>query len=261
MRVAVCLSGQPRSVEDTFPYIYNNIIVPNNADVFVHLNFDPNNTYIEKSHMDKKNCIVPSNADEIVKNLYNPKRMLVEIPKNFSKPTFNIPENRISGSMVMNKHKNWSEEEHRSHCVKQLFSLYYSIFKCNELKEVYANEHGIVYDYVIRIRFDSMPMSPLDCSKYDPNFIYYQELGQPDNLISEWINFGSNSIMNVYASLYFMTDYLNTFDFMKKSDRQPNTLEPSDRSAGFSEYYIRDLMYLCKIPKQPFNINCGLHNH
>jgi len=48
MRVALCLSGQPRNALYTFSYIYNNIIKPNNADVFMHLNFENDNRYIIK---------------------------------------------------------------------------------------------------------------------------------------------------------------------------------------------------------------------
>jgi hypothetical protein len=41
-KVALCISGQPRSALETFSLIYENIIVPNNADVFIHMNFDSN---------------------------------------------------------------------------------------------------------------------------------------------------------------------------------------------------------------------------
>ena len=48
-KIALCISGQPRNAIETFPLIYENIIIPNNADVFIHMNFDSNNTYIENS--------------------------------------------------------------------------------------------------------------------------------------------------------------------------------------------------------------------
>ena len=58
MRVAVCLSGQPRNALITYEYIFQNIIQPNNADVFIHMNYDENNLYMEKTHIDKGNCIL-----------------------------------------------------------------------------------------------------------------------------------------------------------------------------------------------------------
>ena len=36
MKVAVCMSGQPRLLEECYGYITKNIIEPNNADVFMH---------------------------------------------------------------------------------------------------------------------------------------------------------------------------------------------------------------------------------
>jgi hypothetical protein len=158
----------------------------------------------------------------------------------------------------MNRHKKWSDEQHRDYIVKQLTSMYYSIYKANELKEVYANENGFVYDYVIRIRFDILPKEPILCKNLDPNFIHYLDIGQPDELISDWLNVGSNAIMNIYSSLYLNIEYLNTFRYYKKEDRQPNSLEPSDISGGLYEYMLRDLIYLYKIPKSPLRMDLQL---
>jgi hypothetical protein len=250
MKVAVCLSGQPRKALDTYPYIYNNIIAPNNADVFIHMNYDKDNTYIEKMHMDNGNCNLEKDIDMHLIELYKPKRYLIETPRNFQKPNFNVPEKRIENIQNMNKHKNWSKEDAKKHVTKQMTSMYYSIYKSNELKEIYANENNIVYDYVIRIRFDLLPEQPLLCSQLDPNYIYYIELNQPDQLISDWMNIGSNAIMNVYASLYLHMDYLNTFTYYKKYERLDNNLEPSDICGGVYEHMLRDLMNLHKIPKR-----------
>jgi hypothetical protein len=243
----------------TYPLIKANIIDPNNADVFIHMNFDPNTSYIEKTHLDNGVCHMSSTIGSEVIELYKPKKVLIEPPRQWIKPHFPIPETRIENIKNMNRSRSsWTNEEHRAHAVKQLTSMYYSIFKCNELKEVYASEQGIHYDYVIRIRFDVTPKRPLVCSQYDPNFIYYQEMGQPDNLISDWINFGSSRIMNVYSTLFFTMDYYNSFTHLKKEDRQPNTLEPSEISAGYAEHFVRDMMHHHKIEKRGFNVECGL---
>ena len=249
MKVAVCLSGQPRKALETYPYIYNNIILPNNADVFIHMNYDKDTCYIEKTHMDSGVCNYEKDIDIHLIELYKPKGVLIESPRNFQKPNFNVPEKRIENVMKMNSHKNLSRDDAKKHIIKQLLSMYYSIYKSNELKELYATENGIVYDYVIRLRFDYLPQQPLLCYHLDPRFIYYVEMGQQDNLISDWMNIGSNAVMNIYASLYLHIDYLNTFTYYKKDERLGNNLEPSDICGGVYEHMLRDLMALHKIPK------------
>jgi hypothetical protein len=54
-------------------------------------------------------------------------------------------------------------------------------------------------------------------------------------------------------------EYLNTFRFMKKEDREGNFLEPSDTYSGVSEFFIRDIMHLHKIPKIGIKTNCFLN--
>ena len=258
MRVAVCLSGQPRGALKTFPYIYKNIIEPNNADVFIHMNYDENNRYMEKTHLDNGICICEPEIDKKIIDLYKPIHYLVENPKNMFKPNINFAEKRLENVMKMNKHRNFSRDECKKHIFKQYHSMCYSIYKCNELKETYANENGFVYDYVVRLRFDALPYDPIYILDKDPNFIYYLNLNHPDQLISDWFNFGSNSIMNIYSSIYLNTEYLNSFKFFKKDDRIENTFEPSDICSGYAEFMVRDLMHLYKIPKKPINSNLVL---
>jgi hypothetical protein len=257
-KVALCISGQPRSAIETFPLIYENIIVPNNADVFIHINFDSNNTYIEKSHADNGNCNLNSDIDKRVIDLYKPKSVLVEKPKFFKNINLKIPPARLRRSYDMNGNKGWTEEQHIEYTIRQIYNSYYSIYKSNELKELYSLENNINYDYVIRIRFDITPRDKLICSNYNSNFIHYLDMNHQDELISDWLNFGSNSIMNVYASLFLHMEYLNKYTFYKKDERLLNLLEPSDECGGLYEHMLRDLMHLHKIPKQAIKLNCGL---
>lgn len=256
MRVALCLSGQPRKALETYPNIYEYLIKPNKADVFIHMNYE--NGYIEKTNMDNGDCMFHDGLDKQVIDLYQPISYLVEKPRDFKKPSFKVPENRIKNIQKMNIHKKWTDEQCKKHFVKQLTSMYYSIYKCNEIKELYSNEQGFTYDYVIRIRFDFCPYTPLYCSILDPTYIHYVEMGQPDRLISDWFNVGNNAIMNVYASLYLQMDYLNTFTYFKNEERSENTLEPSDLCGGMAEYMLRDLMHLHKIPKRSIRWNMSL---
>jgi hypothetical protein len=253
MKVALCISGQPRKAFETYPFIYENIIKPNNADVFIHMHYDENNLYCEKSHLNNGTCYFEPETDKKIIDLYKPIKYLIESPRNFQNPNINIPLKRIHNHMRM---CNMDDENMcKKHMLKQMISMYYSIYKCNELKEIYANENNFVYDYVIRLRFDFVPFQPIICSHLSRDYIYYLELGQPDELISDWINIGSNLTMNVYSSLFLNIEYLNTFQYYKKNERHINTCEPSDVCSGLNEFLLRDLMNLYKIPKMAFSIN------
>lgn len=258
-RVAVCISGQPSAAKETFHMIMNNIILPNNADVFIHMNYDPNVLYMEKSHSDNGRCNLESGIDKWVIDNYKPVRYLVEKPRDFKNQILGMSEKRMECYRKMNAHKQWNDEEIKKYAFKQLLSMYYSIYKANELKEMYMLDTDIHYDYVFRLRFDITPREVICAQDYDPNFIYYLDIGQPDNLISDWLNFGSNAVMNVYASIFLNMEYLNTFRFMKKEDREENIIEPSDKYSGLYEFFLRDLMFLHKIPKYGIKTNCGLH--
>lgn len=182
MKIALCLSGQPRSALRTAPIIKQNIIDYNRnkghiVDVFMHMNYDPNNQYIEKTHLDNGRCFLDKDIDTKLKQIYEPKLCYVEKSNNFNNPNIKMPEDRYKRSMDMNKHRNMSREEHRNHTIKQLMSMYYSIFRSNDLKEMYSKTNGFTYDYVIRLRYDAYPKKPLDFIKLgiDKHHIYYQK--------------------------------------------------------------------------------------
>lgn len=257
MKVAVCLSGQPRGARETFPYIYNHIIRPNNADVFFHANFDSENLTMEKTHLGRGDCTLDKGIIDDLVQMYKPLAYLVEKPRDFYKPSITVPEKRIKMSKDYNPIDGWTDKEHSHHVMKQLMSMYYSIFKANELKENYSTEKGFTYDYVIRIRFDIVPLEPILCSTLDPHFLHYQDMGHPEGQISDWINISSNMVMNIYSSIYTHFEYINSFEYFQKDARPP--CSESDVCGGFSEFMVRDMMILHKIPCRGKNFRCILH--
>lgn len=255
-RVAVCLSGQPRNYRDTFPFIYKHIIEPNSADVFFHTWFDESNLYMEKTHIGRGACDLPKETIEELLFLYRPVAYLVEKPKSFLKPNLNVPDARIEKYIRLNGQ---TREEGKAHAIKTYLSMLYSIFKANELKEIHATSNGIVYDYVVRIRFDCLPLQPIILEQYNASILHYQDLGHPEGLISDWFNFGSNLIMNVYSSLFLHVEYYNSPSFYPLKDRMPNTLEPSNECGGYCEHMVRDMMTRHSIPSRAINFSLILH--
>jgi hypothetical protein len=120
MKIALCLSGQPRFVESGYEYIYPFIIKNNDVDVFCHC-------------WTKGKCGTP----EDIKRLYSPAQMAVEDNrKGYGK----IPDWK---NLKVIRGKPYTK------C-----SMFYSIMRCNDLMHAHANKHKIKYDCVIKTRTD-----------------------------------------------------------------------------------------------------------
>lgn len=246
MRVAVCISGQMRSFRECYPDIYKYIIEPNKADVFLHTWYDEDQ--LEQCAYDTRrtNTTFKKGDDQELISLYKPVAYLVEKPILFKNPNIRLPTSYIQRTRA-SIHKECTEQEVIEHAVHSTYSMFYSIYQCNQVKEEYVYKNNIHYDMVIRLRYDLGMKDPLVCEKYSPNHIYYADLGQPDKLISDWINMGSTPIMNIYASIFLHLEYLNTYQYLKKEARTINTLYSDEECNWGNEYIIRDMMNLFKI--------------
>lgn len=261
MKIALLLCGQPRKALESYEKIKKNILDVNNVDVFIHSWFDKNNLYMEKGEKERgdEHYLKP-NLDKKLIELYKPKNYIFEPQRfnnfnNFNKNYFNAPDKYVNNYLNCGKNKDFSFEEMKLRVIKYTnLSQLYSIFKCNLLKEEYSLENNVFYDCVIKLRFDCFPNKKLICSKYDMNYLYYEEIGQPDNIISDWFNMGSNEIMNIYSSMFLNFKYLNnTKGFYK--DRETCSLWDISKSMISPEYFIRDLMKKYQIPKKGIKIN------
>jgi len=243
MRVAVCISGQLRFVEKTYPHIYQHVILPNNADVFVHAWYDERKLMTECIDPTRNRALEPTIREKVIE-LYKPKKAFFEPPRDFSKSYSNV---KVPMSWITAV-KGGSLEQSKNHIVYSAYSMWYSIYKCNELKEEYAQEHGIHYDYVIRMRFDAYPTAPIYVEQLQKDMLYYVYNHQGDNMICDLLNIGSNSIMNIYASIFLYIEYLNSTHFYPKTARQPINFRGDNECIWGNEYLIRDLMQLLNIP-------------
>lgn len=251
MRVAVCISGQMRHFRACHDAIRRYIIEPNDADVFLHTWYDPSGAAPDLQGVDVSRAATRNSPgdDQALLGLYQPKRHLIEPPRHFRSTGIQVPDAYILRTQACLHGREGTDP--RDHAIHNSYSMFYSIFTANRLKEEYALEHGIHYDMVIRIRYDLVPTEPLRAADYDPDMIYYAELHQKDSLVSDWINMGSNAVMNAYAATFLLLPYLNSFRFLPKADRPPNGLYPSDTCTWGNEHMIRDAMVLCRIPKAP----------
>lgn len=144
MNIAVCLSGAikfPEKSLDSISRIYPN----KNIKIFIHTwKIGDINLYKFDSNS-KQNQIVNFN---ILKK-YNPEDILVE--KYFQKENLF---KSIYKKLEVNENLMY-ENFYRSRSDIGVISMFYSMFKSNELKCKYEEKNNVLFDKVIRMRFDS----------------------------------------------------------------------------------------------------------
>lgn len=166
IKIAACISGQPRSFEKGYEYIYENLLSKYNVDVFFHTWFKEDTDY------DK------------LKELYQPKDFLIELPlvdtfENYTR----IPSPKFPAYFTV--------------------SAYYSIYRASRLREEQEINSNFKYDWVVKLRFDyalnGIPDFSLDNTKlYVPNCRMVPER----DFCNDQFAFGSSSTMTKYCSTY-----------------------------------------------------------
>lgn len=203
MKTAIIVCGQPRFVNECFPFIEKNIIAPNDADVFAHLWFGEQITENPYKHGGagewEKQRIEKKSIDDFVK-LYSPIELEVEAPKEFKNSSiqFNESLKRYFWGAINNP----KEPDFKFRTIRDNYSAKYSLLQSNLLKKVYELENNFKYDCVIKIRTDLVCHSQINVQDYDTGFVHYKEMGQKDGMISDWMNLSSSRNMDIYSSVF-----------------------------------------------------------
>lgn len=168
MKIAVCISGQPRSYAKGYEYLKRNLLDHYDCDIFIHSWENP----------------VYERFDVV--NLYKPKRWDFEQPfgDHYDRFFTNVP-----GS-------GWYPPT-------ATISMFYSMLKVMELKCHHELENSH-YDWVVRTRFDYalngvIPFNTLDSSKLyipDCRMVPTRDFG------NDQFAFSSSKNMNEYMSTY-----------------------------------------------------------
>ncbi len=201
MKVALCISGQPRSVQLVFPDIYQNIISINNPDVYIHSWIDDNikgkKPVAAGGHVASDN--IPHDIEDIILRLYNPKRYIFEPQIEFDE-------------------KNYNDRKLPSIRPKFSISQRFSIMKSIELAR---QEH---YDAIIRMRFDWKIQTPINVSDLplhmlttpnDAPHMHYLTDGTVLHGTNDQFAIGDSTVMSHYGNMY------NCIDTIFSSDNVP----------------------------------------
>lgn len=211
MKIALCFSGQPRFIEQVAPSILENVIGDHDVDVFAHLWFDETlqtKPYKYGGTGKWKDQRISPDAIEKFKEIYKPKSILVENSKKFL-------DSNLSGNYLASlKRYKWGsidnpdEPNFEVRDVNNIISYYYSLMKVCTLKKEYEHENDFKYDYVLKIRTDSIVHNKIQYEGFPKDIIFFSgNQNQPDGMINDWFNFGGSKVMDAFMSAYPVIDY------------------------------------------------------
>jgi hypothetical protein len=145
MRIALCLSGQPRGLPLSCEKLKEGLIIPSGiTDIFIHTWYHPDfdGQYFDSAQPHQSNRVGywKEKSDEILKEQLNPITLLCEKPHDFKDYDLPGPATAVQTKIA---------------------SLLYGIWKANELKKDYENQNGFKYDIVIRTRIDMLYERPI----------------------------------------------------------------------------------------------------
>lgn len=164
------------------------LIVPNNADVFIHTWHDPNAVGKKyESTWSNSSDIIKSDTPERIVELYKPKSHLIEPPKNFGIDTKKYEGRKGKQSAFTT------------------FSMFYSIEKANYLRRMHEKENQFQYDCVIRCRFDLKFMIwPVIAEQYDQKLFWgIRQLNHMNvPCFTDHFAFSNGENMNNYCNVF-----------------------------------------------------------
>ena len=200
MRVAVCISGQPRSVKQGFEFINKYVIEPNQADVFIHT-WQPsaNEAFINPINGSEVGDAVDEGITDVIRDLYNPTRFIFDKQFQFDEKDYN---DRAFPGMKAS----W------------MLSMWYSVQAANWLKSEKEDDTGVIYDAVFRMRFDWALTEDLIANDIDPYakgpVVVPSDCAHPTGFNDQFAG-GSSRNMDIYSSVY---DHIEEY---YREDNQP----------------------------------------
>lgn len=208
MRIALCLSGQPRGLVGGCKMLKDNLIGPSEiTDIFVHMWYDrsmdgkPFNS--SQPHLENNIGTWMPESDQYVKDQLNPLLMVVE------------------PQIEMSQFSHLQDVPGRAN-QKALASMFCSVTKANDLKKSYEKDNNFKYDIVIRSRIDHTYHKSVDVrSFYEKNSIDCVYVPKNHQYMRDHHYLVSNSGLN-YASMSETFIFGSSENMDKVCDLFPN---------------------------------------
>lgn len=210
MKAALLLSGQPRAAIWNASRINDYLLKHNNIDVFLHAWYDSNDlSFHQRDPNHVGRCADPDLSKKLV-DIYAPKKYMFELPKSWSNDKMYCTEENIKYCFSYGLNDPKGIEYFSKHIINSSHSQWYSNFKVNAMCEEYCLETNTKYDVIIKLRYDVSPTIQIDLDKISvsPNTLYYQDLNQSLDMVSDWFAMGTQQVMRKWGLLYFFIEDL-----------------------------------------------------
>lgn len=192
MKIAICISGQPRYVELGFKILNDKLLSKyniDNIDFFIHTWWDDCKVgqkfdFSERLTYGRTAMWEPNTLEKIME-LYKPKIFYQEKQKEF---------------------KIFDDVNYGLLKPTSIFSMFYSIMMVNKIKSMYEKDKNFKYDLVIRTRFDLLIKNfNLDLYNIDPDNLYVSgeinrsgQIGVPNDQFA----ISSSKNIDTYSDLF-----------------------------------------------------------
>lgn len=191
MKIALCLSGQPRNVKKGYEYINKNIIEFNKnngheIDIFIHTWFSKDMIdqpiYNSGGHVSSDAITYKTYSD--ILELYHPLASVIQHPVKFDELNYN--ENKFE---FINVHNSLSQRFSVSECISMAF--------------LYDPIYSKYYDGYLRMRFDWAIKEPFNIDQYPLSYktIYLPNDCPHMNGVNDQFAYGEWNGMQIYSGL------------------------------------------------------------
>lgn len=187
-KIALCLSGQARFVEEG----YTNVISPrlikdNDVDVFIHtweIDDEQNGKPFVNAGGHNMGQAVSEDTIATYLDLYKPKKHIVEKQIEFTKGL-------------------WADRSFPDIRSDYGYSMLYSVYTANKLRQLYEKENNIEYDLVVRCRTDFIMEEEIYLSKLENDRIYLPTGCPHVGGVADSFAIGPPELIDTYSDLYF----------------------------------------------------------
>ena len=188
MGVALCLSGFPRTMEYSYPYLKKYIIDELNPDIFF---FGYEDSYSNEEKIQNiyqtSSCVARKYTPEIEEEIWN------------SYGTRRVENVQLAKGTPI-----------------QILSQYYNMFKSNELKSLREKEGKFTYDLTIRCRTDYYFFRKINDEELsiEPGSVYIPTIWDFGG-VSSGFAYGDSESMDIYSHLFHRMREYNLVDGFK----------------------------------------------